>query len=137
MQACSPAPAAATPVPRVLTANALYPAIKDPKFAASGLDPGYLTTVPGTRAKLFYSEPDFDPVTQESPFYSPEARIHACIIPGSGHDLSLAVNHQLQIADAVAWSSSLVGQLRLAAMERVDENGIWLPWNSGLPWNCR
>jgi len=185
-----------------LTANALYPAIKDPKFAASGLDPGYLTTVPGTRAELFYSEPDFDPavlkadevrkdvvpgaelasglpvvtstatlaiqvpvltilgsndfttcganpqggrfdcssatavVTQESPFYSPEARIHACIVPGSGHDLSLAVNHRLQIVDAVAWSSSLVGQLRHAGMERVDENGNGLPWNSGLPWNC-
>ena len=36
----------------------LYPAANDPKFAGSGLDSGYLTTVPGTRESLFY-----DPAT--------------------------------------------------------------------------
>jgi pimeloyl-ACP methyl ester carboxylesterase len=36
----------------------VYPAADDPKFASSGLDPGYLTTVPGTRESLFY-----DPAT--------------------------------------------------------------------------
>lgn len=36
----------------------LYPAADDPKFAGSGLDPGYLTTLPGTRESLFY-----DPAT--------------------------------------------------------------------------
>jgi alpha-beta hydrolase superfamily lysophospholipase len=36
----------------------LYPAVDDPKFADSGLDPGYLTTRPGTREQLFY-----DPAT--------------------------------------------------------------------------
>ncbi len=36
----------------------LYPAADDPKFAGSGLDPGYLTTVPGTRGSIFY-----DPAT--------------------------------------------------------------------------
>jgi pimeloyl-ACP methyl ester carboxylesterase len=36
----------------------LYPAIDDPAFAGSGLDPGYLTTLPGTRGSLFY-----DPAT--------------------------------------------------------------------------
>jgi alpha-beta hydrolase superfamily lysophospholipase len=35
-----------------------YPAADDPKFAGSGLDPGYLTTLPGTRESLFY-----DPAT--------------------------------------------------------------------------
>src|SRR6202044_39687 len=35
-----------------------YPAADDPKFAGSGLDPGYLTTRPGTREALFY-----DPAT--------------------------------------------------------------------------
>jgi len=35
-----------------------YPAADDPKFADSGLDPGYLTTRPGTRETLFY-----DPAT--------------------------------------------------------------------------
>jgi alpha-beta hydrolase superfamily lysophospholipase len=32
----------------------LYPAADDPAFAGSGLDPGYLTTLPGTRGSLFY-----------------------------------------------------------------------------------
>ena len=36
----------------------LYPAADDPAFAGSGLDPGYLTTLPGTRGSLFY-----DPAT--------------------------------------------------------------------------
>jgi hypothetical protein len=40
-----------------LQAN-LYPAADDPKFARSGLDSGYLTTLPGTRESLFY-----DPAT--------------------------------------------------------------------------
>src|SRR5262249_7083865 len=39
----------------------LYPASKDPKFAGSSLDSGYLTTVPGTRGTLFYHQPDADP----------------------------------------------------------------------------
>jgi hypothetical protein len=37
---------------------AVYPAADDPKFAGSGLDPGYLTTLPGTRESVFY-----DPAT--------------------------------------------------------------------------
>jgi pimeloyl-ACP methyl ester carboxylesterase len=36
----------------------LYPAADDPKFTGSSLDPGYLTTLPGTRESLFY-----DPAT--------------------------------------------------------------------------
>lgn len=36
----------------------VYSAVDDPKFADSGLDPGYLTTRPGTREALFY-----DPAT--------------------------------------------------------------------------
>ena len=32
----------------------VYPAIDDPRFANSGLDGGYLTTIPGTRGALFY-----------------------------------------------------------------------------------
>jgi pimeloyl-ACP methyl ester carboxylesterase len=38
-----------------------YPAVDDPEFANSGLDTGYLTTVPGVRSALFYSSPDYDP----------------------------------------------------------------------------
>jgi alpha-beta hydrolase superfamily lysophospholipase len=32
----------------------LYPAVLDPRFASSGPDTGYLTTVPGTRGPIFY-----------------------------------------------------------------------------------
>ena len=34
--------------------NSLYPATSDPAFAASGLDSGYLTTLPNTRGPMFY-----------------------------------------------------------------------------------
>lgn len=34
-----------------------YPAVFDPKFAASGLPYGYLTTVPGARPTMFYHTP--------------------------------------------------------------------------------
>jgi hypothetical protein len=158
------------------SSHAFYPAIDDPKFAGSGLDAGYLTTVPGSRAGLFYHEPDADReviaadeqrkdvvsatelttalgvlgttatraitvpvldllgshdfttcglsttgttfdcssgaavVAQEAPFYSPQAQLHACIIPGSGHDISLARNHNRQVADVLDWSWDVIGQ---------------------------
>lgn len=38
--------------------SVLYPAADDPKFAGAGLDPGYLTSEPGTRGSIFY-----DPAT--------------------------------------------------------------------------
>lgn len=43
------------------TAGDLYPANLDPRFVGSGLDSGYLTTVPGARAALFYNAADADP----------------------------------------------------------------------------
>jgi pimeloyl-ACP methyl ester carboxylesterase len=172
-----------------------YPAINDPKFANSGLDSGYLTTVPGTRSTLFYHLPDADPavialdearkdvvsgtelnsalplvttdltatqaidvpvldilgsndfttcgpsvtggtfdcssaaavVAQEAPFYSPQAQLHACVIPGSGHDISLALNHRLQVADTVAWSEAFAGQRRPAPTS--GHRGEHLPGN--------
>ena len=39
----------------------LYPAVDDPAFAGSALDPGYLTTLPGTRGSLFYDPQTADP----------------------------------------------------------------------------
>jgi len=36
-------------------ASLTHPAILDPQFAASGLDAGYLTTIPGDRHSAFYS----------------------------------------------------------------------------------
>lgn len=38
-----------------------YPAVSDPKFASSGLDSSYLTTIPGTRSSLFYDAAHADP----------------------------------------------------------------------------
>ena len=185
-----------------LTSNALYPAINDPKFAKSGLDKGYLTTVPGTRAALYFSSPDVDPAviaadearkdvvsgtnlttglpvvtstatlainvpvldilgsndfttcglssqgvifdcssgakvaTQDAPFYSPAARLHACVIPGSGHSVNLAVNHQLAAADAVAWSFAFVGQRSSKDFQTFEGSERALSWNDQLPWNC-
>jgi pimeloyl-ACP methyl ester carboxylesterase len=184
-----------------LNANALYPAVDDPKFARSGLDNGYLTTKPGVRSTLFYSAPDYDPAiiardearkdvvpaaylstgitlvasnatqaiqvpvltvlggndfttcgpnpqggnfdcssgavvaTQEAPFYSSRAQIHACVIPASGHDINLSVNHVLPVADTVAWSLAFVGQLA-RKMQNFDGGYRSLSWNDGLPWNC-
>ena len=190
-----------------LLGAALYPAVQDPRFVNSGLDAGYLTTRPGTRAALYYSLPDADPAViasdeerkdvvsaselsikdilalvttdatlaiqvpvltilgendvptcgpntqgdnfdcstgaavamQEVPFYSPAARIHACIVPFSGHVVSLAINRRLQVADAVAWSSAFVGQRKFNERRDLDEGGGFfegLPWNDNLPCNC-
>jgi len=178
-----------------------YPAVDDPEFANSGLDTGYLTTVPGVRSALFYSSPNYDPAiiplderrkdvvsatelttgvqlvtsnatqairvpvltilgsndlttcgpnpqggnfdcssgavvaTQEAPFYSSRAQIHACVIPASGHDINLSVNHVLPVADTVAWSLAFVGQ-RAGEMQNFEGGYRGLSWNDGLPWNC-
>jgi len=39
----------------------LRPAVLDPKFANEALDPGYLTTAPGSRQGHFYEPGDYDP----------------------------------------------------------------------------
>jgi pimeloyl-ACP methyl ester carboxylesterase len=39
----------------------VHPAFLDPRFAGQGIDPGYLTTVPGARGAFFYSDTDVDP----------------------------------------------------------------------------
>ena len=50
-----------------------------------------------------------------------------------------AVNHGLQAADAVAWSTAFVGQLDFGERRRPygsNENEQGLPWRDALPWNC-
>ncbi len=42
-------------------AASFYPAGLDPQFSTSGYDPGYLTTIPGTRGSDFYYAPTTDP----------------------------------------------------------------------------
>jgi len=44
-----------------LASQSVTPAASDASFAASGLDPGYLTFKPGTRAPLFYWTPTAEP----------------------------------------------------------------------------
>jgi hypothetical protein len=48
---------------------------------------------------------------QEAPFYSRQIGVSACVIPDSGHDISLSKNRHLQVEDAVAWSNAFVNQL--------------------------
>ncbi|MBO2451253.1 alpha/beta hydrolase [Actinomadura barringtoniae] len=45
----------------VITVGSFYPAALDPAFAGQVLDPGYLTTRPGTRAGAFYDTGTADP----------------------------------------------------------------------------
>ena len=52
---------------------------------------------------------------EEAPFYSPQAQIHACVIPDAGHDLTLTRFHGLQVSDVVAWSERFVDQRHGAA----------------------
>jgi pimeloyl-ACP methyl ester carboxylesterase len=179
--------------------GSFYSAVKDPRFETTGLDNGYLTTVPGVRARLFLAafipeeenHKDVVPATelvtalqvitgkatrairvpvltilgsndtttcgpntprayfdcssaaavarQEAPYYSRQARLHACVIPGAGHDLNLTLNHGLQVADVVAWSAAFVDQ-RLARRGVYSEAQTVRDVNpvskDRLPWNC-
>jgi pimeloyl-ACP methyl ester carboxylesterase len=168
-----------------------YSAVKDPRFETTGLDGGYLTTVPGARARLFFaavipaeeSRKDVVPATelvtaqqvvtgkatrairvpvltvlgsndvttcgpntqgadfdcssgaavarQEAPYYSRQARLHACVIPGAGLDLNLTLNHSLQVADVVAWSAAFVDPRLAQTVPEVDRVS-----KDRLPWNC-
>jgi len=162
--------------PESVLASAFYPAIDDPKFASSGLDPGYFTTVPGDRASLFYGAADSDPAvvaadeaskdvvsvtglsqglqaqttgisgditvpvliimggadaiacgpitptqnidcasptavaTAETPLYTGAPSVHACSVPGSGHSIALALNHNLADRDVITWSRTYIGR---------------------------
>ncbi len=49
------------PLAAPLLAAGFYPAILDPKFANDGYSAGYITTVPGVRAQLFYDTANADP----------------------------------------------------------------------------
>ena len=51
----------AVALPLLRDALRLYPADLDPQFAGQGLDPGYLTTQPGTRQRIFFDPGTTDP----------------------------------------------------------------------------
>jgi pimeloyl-ACP methyl ester carboxylesterase len=176
-----------------------HSATTDARFETTGLDSGYLTTVPGTRAHLFFaaftSEEEAhkdvvpateletalplvtgratrairvpvltilgsnDPTTcglstlghyfdcttgaavarQEAPYYSRQARLHACVIPGAGHDLNSTPNYALQVADVVAWAAAFVEQ-RPAHRDlypgEQKVRDVAPVAKDHLPWNC-
>jgi hypothetical protein len=147
-----------------LARTAFCLAIDDPEYAGSRRYAGYLTTVADAHAPIRVpvltilgsnDEPTCGPsprggnldcssgalvATQEAPCYSPQARIHACMVPVSGREVSLAaVNHELQVVANVAWSSAFVGQYRFGErcdFDDLDGSGNSLPWGNGLPWHC-
>jgi pimeloyl-ACP methyl ester carboxylesterase len=63
---------------------------------------------------------------QEAAYYAARARLHACVIPGAGHDLNLTSNHRLEVADVMSWTALFIDQ-RLAYRKSYSEH---------LPWNC-
>jgi len=58
------------------------------------------------------------------------------VVPVSGHEFSLAVNHGLQVVAAVAWSSAFVGQFRFGERRDLDGSGSSFSWNGGFSWHC-
>jgi pimeloyl-ACP methyl ester carboxylesterase len=67
----------------------LYPAALDPRFADQNLDPGYLTTKPGTRAESFYYAPGadrkvirIDEATKETATFFEAADVFGQELPG-------------------------------------------------------
>jgi pimeloyl-ACP methyl ester carboxylesterase len=48
---------------------------------------------------------------QEAPYYSAAAQLRACVVPGSGHDVNLSLDHVIEEADTVAWTYEYAGQL--------------------------
>ena len=88
------------------------------------------TCGPGTQGGTFDCSSASAVVRQEAPFYSRQARLHACVIPAAGHDLNLTLNHGLQVADAVAWSKAFV-ERRPGGRHDAAPSA-----NDGLPQNC-
>ena len=67
----------------------LYPAALDPRFLGKIIDPGYLTTLPGTRESSFYYPPNTDPgvvstdeATKETATVAEAASVFAMELPG-------------------------------------------------------
>lgn len=152
-------------------AATFVPAALDPAFVGRSLDPGYLTTMPGTRYSLHNPGPNitvavsFDEATKdvaaptelldaallgvvtpytrlvdvpvltaiasadptfcgllatncgtatsyrnaEAPYYSPQARLEAYVLPGYGHSLNYAPNAPNLHAAVISWADRMVG----------------------------
>jgi pimeloyl-ACP methyl ester carboxylesterase len=66
---------------------------------------------PAVSGQVFSCASGQEVAAEEGPYYSAQAQLRACVVPNAGHDISLARNHLLQEADALAWSAEYVGQL--------------------------
>jgi pimeloyl-ACP methyl ester carboxylesterase len=67
-----------------------YPAMLDPKFLGKITDPGYLTSLPGTRGKTFYYLPNADPkaiatdeATKQTVTAGELATVYPFVVPGA------------------------------------------------------
>jgi pimeloyl-ACP methyl ester carboxylesterase len=76
----------------------LHPAALDPRFLGRVIDPGYLTTLPGTRGGTFYHAPDTDPgvvrvdeATKETGTVPEAVGVFAMELPGLLGPVSQAV----------------------------------------------
>jgi pimeloyl-ACP methyl ester carboxylesterase len=90
----------------------LYPAALDPRFIGRVIDPGYLTTLPGTREESFYYAPNTDPnvvrtdeATKETGTVPEAVGVFAMELPGLLNPLSQTVCATLAgLCDGVASS---------------------------------
>jgi len=112
-----PGPELLTALPIVTSRDTL--AIKVPVLDILGSD-DFTTCGPSTSGGSFDCSSSHVVAEQEKPFYSPEARVQACVVPGSSHDLSLSLNHRVQVTDSVAWSLAFVGQRGFENDHRTD-----------------
>jgi hypothetical protein len=58
------------------------------------------------------------------------------LIPDAGHDLNMTVNHDLQVADAVAWSAAFVDRSLPGGRRRSRASAVSLEGSDELPANC-
>jgi pimeloyl-ACP methyl ester carboxylesterase len=109
----------------------LYPAALDPRFVGRIVDPGYLTTLPGTRESSFYYPPNTDPAvvaTDESlkeTATAPEALgVFAQELPGTLQPLTAPLCELTpQICDGIASSTfyGITRQINVPVLEVVGQ----------------
>jgi hypothetical protein len=61
-----------------------------------------------------------------------KARTHSDAV----HDLNMTVNHDLQLADAVAWSAAFIDRSLLDGRKRSHASTVSVKDNAALPANC-
>jgi hypothetical protein len=112
-----PGPELGTALPIVTSRDTL--AIKVPVLDILGSD-DFTTCGQNTTGGSFDCSSGHVVAEQEKPFYFPEVRIEACVVFGSGHDLSVSLNHRVPVTDSVAWSLAFVGQRGFENEHRTD-----------------